>query len=412
MSLFGRFKNWWNAFSSRDPTRRFLGFGSGLRGGRNRLSVSNIRSVVAAAYNRIAVDVASVDFRHVRLNEEGKYEEDIDSYLNDCLKIDANLDQSSQALFVDIVESLIDEGCVALVPTDTSNNPFETDSYDIGSIRVGKILEWYPLDVKVEVYREETGRTEQIELPKRILPIIENPFYTTMNEPNSTLRRLVRVLNQLDAANDLASSNKLNMLIQLPYTIKSELKKRQVEKRLGEIQDQLTSSDYGIAYTDATEKIVQLNRPLENNLWTQAKELTTELFNQLGLTEKIINGTASEEELINYHDRTIRPFCVAIAQEIERKWLSKTARTQRQSIQFFRDPFKIVPVKSLAEIVDKFTRNEIMSSNEFRSIIGLKPSDDPRADQLINSNLNQSKNDRRFENVNESENKEVKPNEV
>ncbi|MDE7089325.1 MAG: phage portal protein, partial [Prevotella sp.] len=243
MSLFGRFKNWWNAFSSRDPTRRFLGFGSSFRNGRNRLSVSNIRSVVAAAYNRIAVDVASVDFRHVRLNDEGKYKEDIDSYLNDCLKINANLDQSSQALFIDIVESLIDEGCVALVPTDTNNDPLETDNYDVGSIRVGKILEWYPLEVKVELYREETGMMEQIVLPKRILPIIENPFYTTMNEPNSTLRRLVRVLNQLDAANDLASSNKLNMLIQLPYTIKSDMKKRQIEKRLGEIQDQLTSSD-------------------------------------------------------------------------------------------------------------------------------------------------------------------------
>ena len=408
MSLFGRFKNWWNAFSSRDPTRRYFGSGNG----RNRLAVSNIRSVVSAAYNRIAVDVASVDFRHVRLNEEGKYKEDVNSYLNDCLKLNANLDQSSQALFVDVVESLIDEGCIALVPTDTDKDPLETDGYDVGSIRVGKILEWHPSDVKVEVYREETGMLEQIVLPKRILPIIENPFYTTMNEPNSTLKRLVRVLNQLDRANDLASSNKLNLLIQLPYTVKSELKKRQVEKRLNEIEDQLTESDYGIAYVEATEKIVQLNRPLENNLWTQAKELTSELFNQLGLTEKILNGTASEEELINYHDRTIRPFCVAIAQEIERKWLSRTARSQRQSIQFFRDPFKIVPVKSLAEIVDKFTRNEIMSSNEFRSVIGLKPSDDPRADMLINSNLNQSENDSRFENANKFENKEEETDEV
>lgn len=382
------------AFLSREPTKSGISYGgsSSYSPYRGAISLTNIRSIVSNIYNRIAVDVSSIDFRHVRLTDDDKYDDVISSGLNDCLKLDANLDQSKQAFFIDLVMSLIDEGYVALVPSEISNsNTSLTEIYaqDILAIRVGKIVTWYPQHVEVEVYNESTGMTERIVLSKRIVPIIENPFYCTMNEPNSTLKRLTRVLNQLDKTNSHNSSGKLDMLIKLPYKIVSEARRKFAESRRKDISDQLEDSSLGIAYIDATEQVIQLNRSLENNLWTQAKELTADLYNQTGVTENIINGTASEEELTNYYDRTITPFCEAIVEEIERKWLSKTARTQKQAIRFFRNPFKIVPVTKLAEIADKFTRNEIASSNEIRSVIGWKPSDDPRADQLINANINQ-----------------------
>lgn len=404
MNIITRFKNGWNAFFSRDPTYQSYGPSSSFRPYRGYVSYNGLRSIVSSIYNRIAVDVAAIDFRHVRLNDENNYQETMTSELNDCLGSNPNIDQGRQAFFVDVVESLINEGSVAIVPVDTvGENPLNSEQYDVVSMRAGRVTAWYPYDVRVDVYNERTGRHEEITLPKRIVPIIENPFYTTMNEPDSTLRRLIRVLDQLDRTNEQNSSNKLNMIIQFPYTVKNELKRKQAQQRRRELEEQLYESPYGIAYSDGTEKIVQLNRSLENNLWTQAKELTSELFNKLGMTESILNGTASEEELVNYHDRTIRPFCTAIAEEMERKWLSRTARTQKQAIRFFRDPFKIVPVKSLAEIADKFTRNEIMSSNELRAVIGLRPSDDPRADQLINANLNQTENDPRFEGKEETD---------
>lgn len=396
-NFLSRFKNSWNAFWGRDPTENTsLGYGNSYRPDRTPLSVTSMRSIVSSVYNRISVDVASIDFRHVRLNEEGKFKEEIQSSLNECIRLESNIDQTKQALFIDFMMTILEEGCAALVPVYTNTNPEETDSYDVQSIRVGKIMNWYPQTVDVEVYNEETGNRETINLQKRILPIVENPFYVTMNEPNSTLRRLIRVLSQLDRTNDQNSSGKLDLIIKLPYLAKSTIKKKYAELRRKELEEQLDGSQLGIGYIDGNEQIVQLNRSLENNLWTQAKELTSDLINQLGLTMNILNGTANEEELVNYHDRTIRVFCTAITEAIECKWISKTARTQRQAVRFFRDPFKIVPVTKLAEISDKLTRNEIMTSNEIRAIIGLTPSSDPRAGQLINANLNQDKNDPRI----------------
>lgn len=382
-----------STFWGRDPTYRGQVYGGYYRPVGNTLSVTNARSIVSCIYNRIAVDVASIDFRHVRLNDEDKYKEEISSSLNECLRLDPNIDQSKQAFFVDLIMSLIDEGYVAIIPSETDIDPTESESYNVQAMRVAKITQWFPYDVEVELYREEYGRLDRIVLPKRIVPIIENPFYAIMNDSNSTLRRLIRVINQLDKTNDHNSSGKLDMIIKLPYTLKSAARRKMADSRRQDIADQLDGSSLGIAYIDGTEQVIQLNRSLENNLWTQVKELTADLYNQTGVTEKIINGTASEEELTNYYDRTITPFCTAISEEIERKWLSKTARTQKQAIRFFRDPFKIVPVTKLAEISDKFTRNEIASSNEIRSVIGWKPSDDPRADQLINANLNQDNRD-------------------
>lgn len=386
-----RFKSAWNAFLGRDSTKNYYyGGGYSYRPDRTRHRIQNERSIVNLIFNKIAVDCSSIDMKHVQLDEKGSYKETISSGLNRVLTIDANLDQTGRSLIRDIVYSLLDEGCVALVPTDTTANPHNTDSYDILSARVGRVVEWYPKHVRVEVYDQNLGRKEQIVLEKRIVPIIENPFYSIMNEPNSTLQRLVRVLNQLDRVNDQSSSDKMDLIVQLPYTIKTEARMKQADERRTAIENQLSGSKYGIAYIDGTEKVIQLNRSLENNLFTQAQELKKDLFNQMGLTMEVFNGTAEEKVMINYYSYTIEPILTAIAEEIERKWISRTARTQGKAIRYFRDPFKLTPVSQIAEIADKFTRNEIMTSNELRAKIGLAPFDDPKADMLINSNLNQS----------------------
>lgn len=391
-SLGERVRRSWNAFLGKEPAFRYdTAFGTSQRPDRMRFTTTNSRSIVSSIYNRIAVDCSQIDIRHVRLDEEyGRYKETINSSLNECLSLNANLDQTGRALIQDVVMSMFDEGCVAIVPTITSEDPALTDSYSIYSLRTGRIKEWYPSSVKVEVYNESTGNKQDLVMLKRTIAIIENPFYSVMNEPNSTLQRLVRILNQIDRTNEQNSAGKLDLIIQLPYIVKSETKRAQANERRKEIEAQLTGSQYGIAYADGTERITQLNRPVENNLWAQAQDLTTQLYNQLGLTENIFNGSADEKTLLDYYNRTIEPIISAITLEMTRKWLSKTARTQNQSIAFFRDPFKLVPINNIAEIADKFTRNEILTSNEIRSIIGAKPSSDPKADKLINSNLNQS----------------------
>lgn len=388
-----RFRNAWNAFLGRDPTPTMLNYGvyggTYQRPDRTQLSYGNDKSIVTAIYNRIAIDVSQIVIRHVRVDENDQYQETIDSELNDCLTLDANLDQTGKAFFQDLVMSLFDEGCVAVVPTDTTKNPKFTDGYDILSMRVGKILEWYPTSIKVEVYNENTGKKEKIVCLKKYTAIIENPFYAIMNEPNSVLRRLIRKLNLLDAVDEQSSAGKLDLIIQLPYTIRNETRKKQAEERRENIERQLAGSKYGIAYADATEHITQLNRPVENNLMNQITYLTTMLYGQLGISEDLLNGKADEQTMLNYFNTTIEPILSAIIDEFKRKFLSKTALTQKQSIMFFREPFKLVPVNNIAEIADKFTRNEILSSNEIRGIIGFKPSDEPKADMLINSNLNQ-----------------------
>lgn len=385
--LTERFKNGWNAFMGRAPTYP-IGYGNSRRPDRTTLLRNNARSIVNSIYNRIAVDVSSLNIRHVRLDEEGNYTETIKSDLNNALSLDANVDQTGRALFEDIVISMFDEGCVAVVPIDTDTDPDDTGSYKIYTLRTGKIVEWYPDVVRLEVYNERTGRKQEIVLPKSMVAIIENPFYSLMNEPNSTLQRLLRVLGQLDRSNENVTSDKLDMIIQFPFQITSKARLTMAERKRKELENQLAGSKYGIGYIDGTERIIQLNRPLENNLWNQAKDLTLELYNQLGLTESIFNGTADEKTLLNYYDRTVNPVVTAIVEEMERKWLSKTARTQGQAIRFYRNPFKLIPVAQFAELSDKLTRNEIMTSNEIRAVIGLKPSDDPKADELINSNLN------------------------
>ena len=388
-----RFRNAWNAFLGRDPTPTMLNYGvyggTYQRPDRTQLSYGNDKSIVTAIYNRIAIDVSQISIRHVRVNDNDQYQETLTTSLNNCLTLDANLDQTGKAFFQDLVMSLFDEGCVAVVPTDTTENPKFTDGYDILSMRVGKILEWYPNTVKVEVYNENTGKKEKIVCLKKYTAIIENPFYATMNEPNSVLRRLIRKLNLLDAVDEQSSAGKLDLIIQLPYTIRNETRKKQAEERRENIERQLAGSKYGIAYADATEHITQLNRPVENNLMNQITYLTTTLYGQLGISEDLLNGKADEQTMLNYFNTTIEPILSAIVDEFKRKFLSKTARTQKQSIMFFREPFKLVPVNDIAEIADKFTRNEILSSNEIRGIIGFKPSDEPKADMLINSNLNQ-----------------------
>lgn len=390
---FNRFRNAWNAFLGRDPTSSMLNYGeyggTYQRPDRTQLSYGNDKSIVTAIYNRIAIDVSQISIRHVRVNDNDQYQETLTTSLNNCLTLDANLDQTGKAFFQDLVMSLFDEGCVAVVPTDTTENPKFTDGYDILSMRVGKILEWYPNSVKVEVYNENTGKKEKIVCLKKYTAIIENPFYATMNEPNSVLRRLIRKLNLLDAVDEQSSAGKLDLIIQLPYTIRNETRKKQAEERRENIERQLAGSKYGIAYVDATEHITQLNRPVENNLMNQITYLTTTLYGQLGISEDLLNGKADEQTMLNYFNTTIEPILSAIVDEFKRKFLSKTARTQKQSIMFFREPFKLVPVNDIAEIADKFTRNEILSSNEIRGIIGFKPSDEPKADMLINSNLNQ-----------------------
>lgn len=386
-SLVERTKNAWNAFLGRDPT--FHSGGYSYRPDRMRFSITNARSIVASIYNRIAIDVSTSDIVHARVNEDGKYEETIDSDLNNCLTRSANLDQPARAFLRDVVMSMFDEGCVAIVPTLTDVNPAYTDSYKIFKMRTARVVEWYPENVRVSLYREELGRKEEITLSKKFVAIIENPFYSIMNEPNSILQRLTRVLNQIDRTNEDNSAGKLDLIVQLPYSLKSELQQKRAKQRRKDLEEQLTGgSQYGIGYIDGTEHVIQLNRAVENNLWDQATDLTHQLYNQLGLTQSIFDGTADEKTILNYYDRTVDPILSAIVEEMERKWLSKTAISQKQAIVYFRDPFRLVPVSQLAEISDKLTRNEILSSNEIRSIIGYKPSKDPHADELRNSNIN------------------------
>lgn len=394
-TIGSRLKNAWNAFLNRDPTYVYKdsGYSSYYRPDRVRFSRGNEKSLVTSIYNRIAIDVASVKIQHVRLDDNGRYKEEIDSGLNSCFNLEANIDQTGRAFIQDIVMSMFDEGCVAIVPVDTDKNPDVTDSYDILSMRTGKIIEWYPSKVKVRVYNERTGKKEDIIVPKKTVGIIENPLYAVINEPSSTMQRLVRKLNLLDAIDEQSGSGKLDLIIQLPYIIKSEARRQQAETRRRDIESQLSGSKYGIAYTDGTERITQLNRPVENNLMKQIEYLTSTLYGQLGITQSIMDGTADEKTMLNYNSRTIEPIVSAIVDELKRKFLTKTARSQKQSILFFRDPFKLVPVNDIAEIADKFTRNEILTSNEIRQIIGMKPSEDPKADELVNSNIAQPEGD-------------------
>ena len=383
----------WNAFFNREPpytTHYDYGSSYSYRPDRRRLTRGNEKSIVNVIYNRIAIDVAAVGIKHVRLDENDRFVEAIDSKLNYCLNTEANIDQTGRALIQDIVISMFDEGVVAVVPVDTTINPFISGGYDIESLRTGKIVEWYPEHVRINLYNQKTGHREDITLPKKMVAIIENPLYSVMNEPNSTLHRLIRKLNLLDAIDEQSGAGKLDLIIQLPYTIKTESRRKQAEDRRKDIEMQLAGSKYGIAYTDATEHVTQLNRSLDNNLMKQIEYLTSMLYGQLGLTDTIINGTAGEQEMLNYYNNTIEPILSSITNEMHRKFLTKTARKQRQSIKFFRDPFRLVPVNQIADMADKFTRNEILSSNEFRAIIGFKPVDDERANELRNKNLNQS----------------------
>lgn len=390
-SLGSRLRHAWNAFRNRDPTMFYqdVGAAHSYRPDRMRFSRGNERSIVTAIYNRVAVDVASINIQHVRLDEHDRFLETLSTGLNNCLTLEANIDQTGRAFMQDVVMSMFDEGCVAIVPIDTKDNPNVSWPCDIFSMRTGKIKEWYPSHVRVEVYNDQLGRKEEIRLPKSRVAIIENPLYAIINEPNSTMQRLIRKLNLLDFIDEQSGSGKLDLIIQLPYIIKTEARREQAEKRRKDIEMQLSGSKYGIAYTDGTERITQLNRPVENNLMKQIEYLTGMLYSQLGITQTILDGTADEQTMLNYHTRTIEPIISAIADEMKRKFLTQTARTQKQSILFSRDPFKLVPVNTIAEIADKFTRNEIMTSNEIRQVIGMKPSDDPKADQLVNSNISQ-----------------------
>lgn len=395
-----RLKKAWNVFMDRDPTDDFysyntVGYSSSYRPDHNRYSSGNDRSLVVSVLNRIALDCSKINILHVRLDENGRYIEEMDSALNNCLTLEANIDQTARAFMQDVVMSMLDEGCVAIVPTDTSADIYDTSSYDIFSMRTGKITQWYPEAVRVDVYNEKSGKREEVTIPKTDVAIIENPFYSVMNEPNSTLQRLIHKLSLLDVIDEQSGAGKLDLIIQLPYIIKSEARQRQAEERRKAIEEQLSGSKYGIAYTDGTEHITQLNRPIENNLMSQIEYLTNLLFSQLGITEDIMNGTASDTVMLNYQSRTIEPIMLAITGELKRKFLTKTARSQRQSIEFFSDPFKLVPVSQIADIADKFTRNEIMSSNEIRQIVGLKPVEDPQADELRNKNINPGE-DQRF----------------
>ena len=391
MEIFDRIQHAWNAFMNKDPTYNYQGVGMGYsyRPDRPRLTRGNERSIINSIFNKIALDVASIDIVHCKLDENNRYIETIDSGLNNCLTLEANIDQTGRAFIQDVVMSMLDEGSVAIVPVDTTINPKDTNSYDIVSMRTGKILAWYPEHVRVQLYNEKTGKKEELILPKKTVGIIENPLYTVINEQNSTMQRLKRKLALLDMVDEQNSSGKLDLIIQLPYVVKSDARRQQAEKRRKDIEMQLVGSKYGIAYTDGTERITQLNRPIDNNLFTQVESLTSMLYSQLGITQSVLDGTADEKTMLNYYNRSIAPFVDAIVDELKRKFLSKTARTRKQSIQAFRDPFKLVPVNELAEIADKFTRNEILSSNEIRQIIGRKPSKDPKADQLVNSNISQ-----------------------
>ena len=392
MSIGSRVQSAWNAFFNKDPTTENsgaidIGTAYSSRPDRVKFTRGNEKSIVTAVFNRIALDTAAVSIEHVRLDDNDRYIYSMSSKLNNCLTLEANIDQTGRALIQDVVMSMLDEGCVAIVPTDTTYDPTKTDSYDIATLRVGKIITWYPTMVQVRVYNERTGRKEDIVLPKKMVAIIENPLYAVVNEPNSTLKRLVYKMNLLDVLDERNSSGKLDLIIQLPYIVKTEARKQQAENRRKSIEDQLVGSKYGIAYTDGTERITQLNRPVENNLSSQVNDLTSMLYSQLGITDTILNGTADEKTMMNYYSRTIEPILSAITLEMKRKFLTKTARSQKQSIVFFKDPFKLVPVTEIATIADTFTRNEIMTSNEVRQIIGMKPSNDPTADELRNKNL-------------------------
>ena len=391
LPIASRFKHAWNAFMNRDPTtyHRDIGVSYSYRPDRVRFSRGNERSIVTSVYNRIALDASAIDIVHAKMDDNNRFTEIIDSGLNECLTMEANVDQTGRAFLQDVVMSMLDEGCVAIVPTDTTLNPERTGSYDILSMRTGQILEWFPQHVKVRVYNERIGRRQDILVEKSYVAIIENPLYAVINEPNSTMQRLIRKLILLDVVDEQSSSGKLDLIIQLPYVIKSPARKRQAEQRRKEMEDQLMGSKYGIAYADGTERIVQLNRSVENNLMKQIEYLTSMLYSQLGITQTILDGSADEKTMLNYYNRTIEPIVSAIVDEMKRKFLTKTARSRKQSILFFRDPFNLVPVADLAEVADKFTRNEIMTSNEFRQVIGMKPSDDPRADKLENKNLKQ-----------------------
>lgn len=390
LSFGSRLKHAWDVFRNREPTYQAVGPGYTYRPDRPRLTRGNERSVVTSIYTRIAIDAASIDFKHCKADANGRFISDVDSTLNNCLNLEANIDQTGRAFIQDAVMSMLDEGSVALVPVETSLDPRDTTSYNIESIRTGKIVEWYPNHVKVNVYNKNVGKREDIRLPKSMVGIIENPFFAVINEQNATMQRLIRKLSLLDIVDEQSGAGKLDMIIQLPYVIKSDARRKQAEQRRKDIETQLASSKYGIAYADGTEKIVQLNRSVENNLLKQIEYLTGMVYSQLGITQSIMDGTADEQTLLNYYSRTIEPIVSAIADEMKRKFLTKTARTQKQTIMFFRDPFKLVSVTNIASVADTFTRNEIMTSNEIRQKIGMKPSDDPKADKLINSNLNQS----------------------
>lgn len=394
LNLSTRLAHAWNAFTSRDPTQYIItGPGYSSRPDRPRLSRGNEKSIATSIFNRIALDVSSVSIKHCRLDKNGRYVEDIDSGLNNCLTLEANKDQTGRAFIQDAVLSMLDEGCVALVPVETTIDPKNSNSYQIDSMRTGKITEWYPDMVRVRLYNDRTGEKEEILLPKSQVAIIENPLYAVVNEYNSTMQRLIRKLSLLDVTDEQTASGKLDLIIQLPYVIKTATRREQAERRRKDIIEQLAGSQYGIAYTDGTEKITQLNRSLENNLLKQVEYLTNMVYSQLGITQSVLDGTADEKAMLNYTNRTVEPIISAIVDELKRKFLTKTARSQLQSIVYFRDPFRLVPVNDIAEIADKFTRNEIMTSNEIRQIVGMQPSKDPKADELVNSNISQAKQD-------------------
>ena len=393
MKFTDRIKHGWNAFLNRDPTYNYRDLGGpsyGYRPDRMRFTRGNERSIVTSVYNRIALDAASIDIMHVQLDKDDRFESVRNSALNECLTRNANIDQTGRAFIQDVVMSMLDEGCVAIVPVDTTFNPDVTNSYDINTMRTAKIVEWYPAHVKVNLYNDRTGRKEDLILPKKTVAIIENPLYAVINEPNSTMQRLIRKLNLLDVIDEQSGSGKLDLIIQLPYVIKTDARRQQAEQRRKDIEMQLSGSKYGIAYTDGTERITQLNRSVDNNLMKQIEYLTSMLYSQLGITQAILDGSADDKTMLNYYNRTIEPIVSSIVDEIQRKFLTKTAITQKQAILYFRDPFRLVPVNEIAEIADKFTRNEIMTSNEIRQIVGMKPSKDPNADELRNKNLSES----------------------
>ena len=392
MGITDRLQHAWNAFVNNENRSRYYDRGhiSSYKPDRVRFTRGNERSIVTSVYNRLALDAASMSIKHVRLDDNGRFTEEVNSGLQHCLNIEANIDQTGRAFLQDVVMSMLDEGCVAIVPVDTTINPMLSGSYEINTMRTAKILEWYPAHVRVRLYNDRKGIHEELILPKANVAIIENPLYAVINEPNSTMQRLIRKLNLLDVVDEQTSSGKLDLIIQLPYVIKSDARRKQAEERRKDIEMQLSGSKYGIAYTDGTERITQLNRPAENNLMNQVQYLTDMLYSQLGLTQSILDGSADDKTMLNYYNRTIEPILAAIVDEIKRKFLTKTARAQKQTIMYFRDPFKLVPVNDIAEIADKFTRNEIMTSNEIRQIVGMKPSKDPEADELRNKNLNKS----------------------